>query len=68
MELLKFFLRKKLHLLNKQRARLEKFLGGIEDMPRIPDVIYIVDHTKNKSLLKKLRNWYPSCSDGRHKH
>ena len=30
---------------DKQRARLEKFLGGIEDMPRIPDVMYVVDAT-----------------------
>lgn len=27
--------KKEVALLNKQRARLEKFLGGIEDMPRI---------------------------------
>ena len=49
--------KKEVALLNKQRARLEKFLGGIEDMPRIPDVMYVVVHTKSKSLLKKLRNW-----------
>ena len=48
--------KKEVALLNKQRARLEKFLGGIEDMPRIPDVIYTLTHTKNKSLLKKLKN------------
>ena len=31
--------KKEVSLLMKQRAKLEKFLGGIEDMPRIPDVI-----------------------------
>ena len=45
--------KKEVALLNKQRARLEKFLGGIEDMPRIPDIMI---RTKNKLQLKKLRN------------
>ena len=64
MELSKFFLRKKLHFLTNNVHVLKKFLGGIEDMPRIPDVMYVVDPHKDKSLLKKLRNWDPSCSDG----
>jgi small subunit ribosomal protein S2 len=34
--------------LNKQRERLEKFLGGIADMPRIPDVMYVVDPRKER--------------------
>ena len=40
--------KKEVALLNKQRARLEKFLGGIEDMPRIPDVMFVVDPKKEK--------------------
>ena len=55
MELLKFFLRKKLLFLNKQRARLEKFLGGIEDMPRIPDVMYVVDPHKEQIAVKEAK-------------
>ncbi|GBG96607.1 30S ribosomal protein S2 [Lactococcus termiticola] len=35
--------KKEVVLLNKERERLEKFLGGIQDMPRIPDVMYVVD-------------------------
>lgn len=35
--------KKEVVLLNKERERLEKFLGGIADMPRIPDLIYVVD-------------------------
>jgi len=35
--------KKEVVLLNKERERLEKFLGGIQDMPRIPDLMYIVD-------------------------
>ena len=45
--------KKEVALLNKQRARLEKFLGGIEDMPRIPDVMYaVLTLIKSRSLLK----------------
>ena len=28
--------------------KLERFLGGIEDMPRIPDVMFVVDPKKEK--------------------
>jgi len=41
--------------LNKQRARLEKFLGGIEDMPRIPDVMYVVDPHKEQIAVKEAK-------------
>ncbi|MDN6639519.1 MAG: 30S ribosomal protein S2 [Tetragenococcus sp.] len=39
--------------LNKERERLEKFLGGIADMPRIPDVIYVVDPRKERIAIKE---------------
>ncbi|MGM0217015.1 30S ribosomal protein S2 [Enterococcus sp. AZ126] len=39
--------------LNKQRERLEKFLGGIQDMPRIPDVMYIVDPRKERIAVQE---------------
>ena len=45
--------KKEVALLNKQRARLEKFLGGIEDMPRIPDVMYVVDPHKEQIAVKE---------------
>ena len=35
--------KKEVAVLTKQREKLERFLGGIEDMPRIPDVMFIVD-------------------------
>ena len=47
--------KKEVALLNKQRPRLEKFLGGIEDMPRIPDVIYIVDPHKEQIAVKEAK-------------
>ena len=47
--------KKEVALLNKQRARLEKFLGGIEDMPRIPDVMYIVDPHAEQIAVKEAK-------------
>lgn len=45
--------KKEVALLQKQRDRLEKFLGGIEDMPRIPDVLFIVDPRKERIAVKE---------------
>jgi small subunit ribosomal protein S2 len=39
--------------LNKERERLEKFLGGIADMPRIPDVMYVVDPRKERIAIQE---------------
>ncbi len=47
--------KKEVALLNKQMARLEKFLGGIEDMPRIPDVMYVVDPHKEQIAVKEAK-------------
>ena len=41
--------------LNKERERLEKFLGGIADMPRIPDVMYVVDPRKEHIAIQEAR-------------
>ncbi|QEA53924.1 30S ribosomal protein S2 [Loigolactobacillus coryniformis] len=45
--------KKEVSQLNKQREKLEKFLGGIEDMPRIPDVLFIVDPRKEKIAVQE---------------
>ncbi|KRN00127.1 30S ribosomal protein S2 [Loigolactobacillus rennini] len=45
--------KKEVSQLNKEREKLEKFLGGIEDMPRIPDVLFIVDPRKEKIAVKE---------------
>ena len=34
--------------LKKQQERLEKFLGGIKDMKRIPDALFIIDPRKER--------------------
>jgi len=39
----------------QKRIAREKFLGGIEDMPRIPDVIYIVDPHKEQIAVKEAK-------------
>ena len=45
--------KKEVSVLTKQREKLERFLGGIEDMPRIPDVIYIVDPHKEQIAARE---------------
>ena len=45
--------KKEVSLLKKQQDKLEKFLGGIEDMPRNPDVLFIVDPRKEKIAVQE---------------
>ncbi|CAI2678229.1 MAG: 30S ribosomal protein S2 [Apilactobacillus sp.] len=40
--------KKEVALLKKKTDKLEKFLGGIEDMPKVPDVMFIVDPRKEQ--------------------
>ena len=40
--------KKEVALLTKEMEKLERFSGGIEDMPRIPDVMFVVDPKKEK--------------------
>lgn len=37
----------------KEREKLQKFLGGIADMPRIPDVLYVVDPRKERIAVQE---------------
>jgi small subunit ribosomal protein S2 len=41
--------------LEKQRNRLEKFLGGIKNMDRLPGAIFIVDPKKEKIAVREAR-------------
>ena len=50
--------KKEVSLLKKQQDKLEKFLGGIEDMPRIPDVLFIVDPRKEKIAVQEAQKLY----------
>lgn len=41
--------------LREERDKLERFLGGIKDMPKLPGVIYIVDLKKERIALLEAR-------------
>ena len=45
--------KKEVAVLTKQREKLERFLGGIEDMPKIPDIMFIVDPHKEQIAVKE---------------
>ncbi|MGP6139735.1 MULTISPECIES: 30S ribosomal protein S2 [unclassified Jeotgalibaca] len=45
--------KKEVGILVKEQERLEKFLGGIKDMPRIPDVMFIVDPRKERIAVQE---------------
>ncbi|MBS4750035.1 30S ribosomal protein S2 [Granulicatella sp. zg-ZJ] len=47
--------KKEVAALLKEQERLEKFLGGIEDMPRIPDVLFIVDPRKERIAVQEAK-------------
>lgn len=47
------YLRKKLPCWRNNKEKLEKFLGGIEDMPRIPDVMFVVGPRKEQIAIKE---------------
>ena len=47
--------KKEVGLLLKEQERLEKFLGGIKDMPRIPDVLFVVDPRKERIAVQEAR-------------
>jgi small subunit ribosomal protein S2 len=38
-----------------ERARLEKFLGGIKDMKKLPEAIFIVDPRKERNAILEAR-------------
>ncbi|MCE5199256.1 MAG: 30S ribosomal protein S2 [Armatimonadota bacterium] len=41
--------------LREEREKLERFLGGIKDMPKLPSAIYIVDLKKERIALLEAR-------------
>lgn len=45
--------KKEVSLLTKETVKLERFLGGIADMPRIPDVMFIVDPKKERIAVQE---------------
>ncbi|MHB0913175.1 MAG: 30S ribosomal protein S2 [Armatimonadota bacterium] len=47
--------KKETALLREEMDRLERFLGGIKEMPKMPGVIYIVDLKKERIALAEAR-------------
>lgn len=45
--------KKEVAVLTKQREKLERFLGGIEDMPHLPDVLFVVDPHKESIAVNE---------------
>ena len=48
-----YFLKKKLSSLRKEWEKLEKNLGGIKDMKKLPDAIFVVDPKKEKICVQE---------------
>ncbi len=47
--------KKEVILIKKEKARLEKFLGGIKEMRRVPDAIFVVDPKVEHNAVKEAR-------------
>ncbi|MDQ2818719.1 MAG: 30S ribosomal protein S2 [Candidatus Eremiobacteraeota bacterium] len=47
--------KKEVGKLEDELSRLERFLGGIKDMPRLPDAIFIVDPRKERIAVLEAR-------------
>ena len=47
--------KKEVITLKKERDRLEKFLGGIKDMQKVPEAIFIIDPRKERNAILEAR-------------
>ncbi|MBB6449282.1 small subunit ribosomal protein S2 [Geomicrobium halophilum] len=47
--------KKEVILLQKEKTRLEKFLGGIKDMNTLPDAVFIIDPRKERIAVAEAR-------------
>jgi small subunit ribosomal protein S2 len=52
---LKRFPKKEILMMEKKAAKLERALGGIKDMGRLPDIVYIVDPRKENIAVAECR-------------
>jgi len=48
--------KKEASTIRKELERLEKHLGGIKDMPRIPDVIILIDQRRELTAIREARS------------
>ena len=54
--------KKELLLLEREKDKLNKQLGGIRNMNRTPSAMFVVDITKEAWLLRKLTSWVSRLS------
>jgi len=47
--------KKEVLTLKNERAKLEKFLGGIKDMKKVPEAIFIIDPRKERNAILEAR-------------
>ena len=47
--------KKEIAVLTKKKERLENFLGGIKDMKKLPDAIFVVDPTEEHNAVAEAR-------------
>jgi len=47
--------KKEVILLKKEQERLEKFLGGIKNMKKLPDALYVIDPRKERIAVQEAR-------------
>lgn len=47
--------KKEVILLKKEQAKLEKFLGGIKEMKKLPDALFIIDPRKERIAVAEAR-------------
>jgi len=52
---IKRFPKKEILMMEKKAAKLERALGGIKDMGRLPDIVYIVDPRKESIAVQEAR-------------
>ncbi|MEW6660019.1 MAG: 30S ribosomal protein S2 [Thermodesulfobacteriota bacterium] len=52
---IKRFPKKEILMMEKKAAKLERALGGIKDMGRLPDIVYIVDPRKEAIAVQEAR-------------
>jgi small subunit ribosomal protein S2 len=52
---IKRFPKKEILMMEKKAAKLERSLGGIKDMGRLPDIVYVVDPRKEDIAVQEAR-------------
>jgi small subunit ribosomal protein S2 len=55
---LKRFPKKEVLMMEKKSAKLERSLGGIKNMGRLPDIVYVVDPRKEDIAVQEARKMH----------